>query len=151
MKVLCLKVLLLFVAMLCITVSSSCKDPDEYAPPQDSLVQPPAPPQLITPPDSDLFSLTPGFDVDVYFEWSDIADAEFYEIDVSNDVAFGNIVQHHKVYAHSAILTFTYSGDFYWRVRTYSSLWTWYTNWSEVRYFWITTILSTILNSTKNL
>lgn len=141
MKVFCLisKIIFLSAIILCINLNPGCKDPDEYAPPQDSLVQAPAPPQLITPPDSDVVSLTMGLGVDVYFEWSAIADAEFYEIDVSNDEAFSIVIQHHKVYAHSATLTFDFPGDYFWRVRAYSPLWTWYTIWSEARYFWITT------------
>lgn len=140
MKVFCLilKFVLCALVIFLINLNPGCKNPDEYAPPQDSLVAPPAPPQLIAPADSELFSQTPGIAMNIYFEWSSVTDAQYYQIQVALDVAFNNTLFNENVYAHSTTLTFYQPGEFFWRVRAYSPLWTWYTNWSEIRYFWST-------------
>jgi hypothetical protein len=133
-----LRFLLFSLVIFLIDLNSGCKNPDEYAPPQDSLVAPPAPPQLIVPADSELFSQTPGIAMDIYFEWSAVTDAQYYQIQVALDVAFNNTLFDENVYARSVTLTFYQTGEFFWRVRAYSPLWTWYTSWSEIRYFWST-------------
>jgi hypothetical protein len=109
--------LLFALVIFLINLNSGCKDPDEYAPPQDSLVAPPLPPQLIVPADSELFSQTPDIAMDIYFDWSTVADAQYYQIQVATDVAFNSTLFDENVYAHSVTLTFYHPGEFFWRVR----------------------------------
>ena len=134
-----LKILFLFTAILGMSLDSGCKNPEEYKPPEDSLIPPPAPPQLIIPNDSAFFSMTPGSNIDIYFEWSNITDADFYEIEFSDNPTFTNSTRY-KYYTHSATINFTELGKYFWHVRAYSPLWTWYTNWSETRYFLISSL-----------
>jgi len=117
-----------------------CKNPGEYEPPQDSLVPPPAAPQLIVPVDSVLFSLTPGASIDIYFEWSSVENAEFYDIVFADDVSFSNIIQQNQISYNSTTITFDILGGFFWRVRAYGPKWIWYTNWSSIRYFLISSV-----------
>ena len=136
------KLIFIFIIIFYINLNQGCKDPGEYEP-GDSLISPPAPPQLIAPPDSTLFSISPD-PADIYFEWTPVTGAEFYDIEFSTDSTFDTTYGYiltYKASSYWTIISFYLLGDIFWRVRAYSQLWTWYTNWSEIGYFKTTSAL----------
>lgn len=130
-----LKTLLLIVGLAMFSsLQTGCKDPDEYAPYQDSLISPPAAPQLLNPPDDTgwvyIEALGP---VIVDFEWTPIQDAEHYDLYLYADTTYTDPVTY-KVSDNAVTIAFL-PRRVYWRVRASSSRWTWFTDWSEIRYF----------------
>jgi len=130
-----LKTLLLIVGLAMFTnLQTGCKDPDEYAPHPDSLISPPAAPQLLNPPHDTGWVYVPAQGpVIVNFEWTSVQGAEYYELHVYADTTYTDPVTY-KVSYNAVIIAFL-PRPVYWRVRASSSRWTWYTDWSEIRYF----------------
>ncbi|MCK4250666.1 hypothetical protein KAX97_04435 [candidate division WOR-3 bacterium] len=136
--VLALKIISAFIIILCINLNPGCKDPHEYAPPEDSLIPPPEPPQPIYPPDDTGYVFGQGGQgwdfVIVLFEWTPLNGVEYYYLEIAAESTFAN-PQMHTTLNTTIILYFDVPRKCFWRVRGSSPYWTWYTNWSEVRYF----------------
>jgi hypothetical protein len=118
-----------------IFMPNGCKDSSEFERPSDSLIEPPDAPILITPlSDTEYIILpNPGY-VDVYFAWYDINDAEYYQLEYSVNENFSNSTVLTSTEA-TVVKRFAEPVDLYWHVRANSDYWTWYTPWSETRYF----------------
>jgi hypothetical protein len=109
----------------------TCKGPNDFEPPFDSLHPPPAPPQLINPvSDTAIRYLTP-FPNDVVLKWNQVTEAESYQLQIVNDTSkfFGATII--AVEGTSTVYTLPHQDFYYWRVRAYCRKWTWYTNWSK--------------------
>ena len=129
------KIILISMLILLTNMNPGCKDPNEYKPPEDSLLPPPGPPQLFFPPVDTEYVLVPNPGViHIPFDWSDVEGAEYYEIELSPDSNFINGITHES---NSSKLTISFYApqDLYWHVRAESDSWTWYTPWSESWYF----------------
>ena len=132
--------LILFITAL-FSTNPGCKDPYEFAPEPDTLIPPPNPPRLVSPPDDTGYVLTniPGLDVvQIDFIWNAIIDAEYYEFHISSESTFNDTLT--RIYELSyntldSIFTRSCIGDHFWRVRASSPGWTWHTDWSETRRF----------------
>ncbi|MEO0122740.1 MAG: hypothetical protein ABIL69_01885 [candidate division WOR-3 bacterium] len=125
--------ILYFVSVILLIIHSDCKNPDEYKPKGDSLLPPPAPPRLLTPPDS--FVHMPFGSPRLIISWENIEDAEIYEI---NFVAEKGRTWTLQLDTNALIQSWadTLLFDKYkWKVRAYSSKWDYYTNWSEEWHF----------------
>ena len=128
------------VLLLFINVNMRCRDPYEFEPIFDSLTPPPAAPILLHPCNDTLYRKY-TYPHDVIFEWSYIDGAQCYFFELSTDSAFQD-PEPDNVQATSTCCTLSVDPPplfeakfFYWRVRGYSKLWWWYTDWSEVWHF----------------
>lgn len=108
-----------------------CKDPTEYEPPFDSLFPPPTAPTLINPTTDTVFWFTTPFPHDIIFRWSQVENAEYYQLQVTQDSTQLPIATPVKAESSSISYTLTRKGIYFWRVRAYSRKWTWYTDWSK--------------------
>jgi len=135
-----LKVLFLFGFILLVNLNPGCKDPYDYSPPPDSLVNPPDEvPELLFPPDDTHFVFGQqghGWDtIWVSFIWSRITNAQYYDLVTSIDPNFPDSISwRQRVSSTSHIVVFE-PQDCYWRVCAGSDYWTWYTGWSETGRF----------------
>ena len=121
-----------------------CKDPGEFEPEVDSLIDPPGPTRLIYPPDDTGYvvsSANPVLEID--FLWNAIIDAEYYEFQIASESTFNDsYTTTYTLSINTINNTVIHTGDNYWRVRASSPLWTWYTDWSEVRFFRVWSVRS---------
>lgn len=130
--------LILFITAL-FSANPGCKDPYEFAPEPDTLIPPPNPPRLVSPPDDTGYVVTNIIpSVQIQFIWHAIIEAEYYEFHISIEPTFNDSST--DVYTQSYntldITKDTSSiGKHFWRVRASSPRWTWYTDWSETRRF----------------
>ncbi|MCK4250904.1 hypothetical protein KAX97_05625 [candidate division WOR-3 bacterium] len=119
---------------LIVYLQPGCKDSSEYEPPEDTLLIPPDPPQLISPINGFVImfeSVAP----DTYYElkWTKVEQAEGYQMEFTTDafpplmVEFETNVCTIWIYDDTAGRLY----DYYWRVRANSSAWEWFTEWSE--------------------
>ena len=70
------KIAFLYVLSLAIYVQPSCKDPNEFKPDFDSLIPPPAPPQLLSPEEGHFFMIESiPFYCFIRLTWTDIDQA----------------------------------------------------------------------------
>jgi len=134
-----LKIFSIFVIILCINLNSGCKSPEEYEPPPDSLIPPPEAPELIRPPDDTSYwfgQAGQSWDfVVVVFEWTSVSDAQFYELEIATTPNFGtSVIYDIKVSSTKTTVLFYNPVNCYWHVRAESNQWTWFTDWSEIRY-----------------
>lgn len=129
---------ILLATYFCVLINSGCQDPDEYRPPGDTLVEPPGPPSLLAPPNDTQYVLipNPGFQ-DVYFSWTAVENAQYYQLEYSADENF-NESQIVTASVPAVVVRFFSPIGFYWHVRAGSDWWTWYTAWSDVRFARIT-------------
>jgi len=118
------------------TFRHGCKDPNDYAPPEDSLLTPPGPPELIAPANNYTFmAQTFPFNIYIRLEWIPVDEAEVYEIEHTIDT-FPPITDYSDSNAWTIAVRDTYRlCDHYWRVRATSSNWIWWTDWSEKWHF----------------
>lgn len=135
-----LKILLIFIILLCIDFNSGCKGPEEYAPPADSLIPPPEPPQPLSPPYDTAYWFGQGGQgweyVVVVFEWTPIEGAQQYELVLASSASFGSSIFSTFQTSGTRITVRIYSPtEVYWHVRAESNQWTWFTDWSETWYF----------------
>lgn len=133
---------LIFAAMLLfMSVNVHCRDPYEFEPIFDSLTPPPGAPALLHPCNDTVYR-TYTYPNDIIFEWSYIDGAQLYMLDISKDSMFEDSVTSEF---NTTVSCCTIAVDpplpldkkriRYWRVRAYSRLWWWYTDWSEVWHF----------------
>lgn len=129
-----IKTLLLITSIVLFAgLPTGCKDPDEYQPYQDSLISPPAAPQLLNPQDDTGWVYVPGLGpVVVDFEWTPVEGAEYYELHLYSDSTLVDTAVY-KVAYNNVTIAFL-PRLIYWRVRASSSRWTWFTDWSEMWY-----------------
>lgn len=133
------KLFIIGIVFLLIGIPHGCKDPYDYEPPEDMLLLPPEPPQLIFPADSVWYVLDYGELVFITFQWDTIYDADMYEFEFDTSQSFGKTAW--SELTPEDTITFVFWSDttdtvaYYWHVRAASDLWTWWTSWSEVRTF----------------
>jgi hypothetical protein len=130
-----LKILPFVIIVMFITYYPGCKNPEEYNP-DDSLIEPPEPPQPISPPEGTSYVWTPqvGSIFHLDFEWSTVTGAQRYELEIDTDSSFDNAAVYSTSY--TSIQAELYEIDtYFWHVRAYSSAWTYYTEWSDIRTF----------------
>ncbi len=133
-----MKIILLVIVILFSQLNPGCKGPEQYEPPEDSLIPPPSAPQLLFPPNDTHYVFGQGGQgwdyVIVQLEWTAVSGAELYELHISNTSTFTDTLLY-TVFGTTPILSFGSPRHCYWRVRAESELWTWYTDWSETGYF----------------
>jgi len=132
-------IILLFFLLYVSGMVQNCNDVEKYKPPSDSLADPPDEiPLLIFPPnDTDIVFGQNGHGWDtvwVHFQWTEVNEAEYYQLEVADNMAFNNS-QVHKVGSNSIIVPMGPIGETYWHVRAGSDYWTWYTDWSATGFF----------------
>lgn len=131
------KIAFLYVLSLAIYVQPSCKDPDEFKPPEDTLLAPPDPPQLISPTDGFVIMFE-SVQADSYYElkWTNIEQAESYQIEYTIDTfpPFIKTCVPSVCTIWVADLTHRLCNH-YWGVRASASAWEWLTEWSDQWYF----------------
>jgi hypothetical protein len=136
--------LIICIFALCVVVSGlyvqpGCKNPDEYEPPEDSLVPPGELPQPTDPVNGFVYMWAyeyQPFEISVEFEWTDVEQAESYQLEYTIDT-FPPIIMDCESNLYTLLIRDT-TGRFcnhYWRVRALSSAWEWFTEWSEQWYF----------------
>ncbi|MGB3342187.1 MAG: hypothetical protein WBB37_11970, partial [bacterium] len=127
------KIAFLYVLSFAVYVQPSCKDPDEFKPPEDTLVPPPDPPQLVSPIAGFviMFETVP---VDSYYElkWTTIEQASGYQVEYTIDT-FPPFIKTCAANVCTLWVSDTTNRicRHYWRVRASSLAWTWFTEWSE--------------------
>lgn len=128
-----IKVSLLLVLVIMFNYHHGCKDPHEYEPNSDTLVPPPSAPQLVYPRNDTVlwYDQWHPYPNDIELGWSIVDDAEYYELDLSHDSTFIDLVGDYRVYTYHYTYAVSHNGVYYWRVRAYNENWTWYTDWSE--------------------
>ena len=112
----------------------SCEDPPD--PPPDDVTDPPDPPELIQPQADTTFN---GDTVQVYFDWTYLDGAQIYEIQVDTLLTFSTGTTYSS-YAPPMILELHRYGAvtmYCCRIRAASEYWTYYTDWSEQRRFYL--------------
>lgn len=125
------KGVILFLFVLFISLNLICKSPDDYKPEVDSLLPPPAPPVLLTPPDS-FVHMPLGWNK-LFISWEAIPDVEFYEINFSGDSTPAWTLKIDTNFLNQN--WFNQRDRFIWKVRAYSPQWEYYTDWSTPRFF----------------
>ncbi len=127
--------ILLPIMIICLNFNISCKNPNEYEPPFDSLYPPPSAPQLISPRnDTSIWFQTP-YPHDVKLKWSVVEDVEYYQLQVANDTTALPYAPLVNAEVCSTAYTVSRNGFYFWRVRAYNHKWTWYTDWSTTWHF----------------
>jgi len=120
--------LILLWICLIIGLNTNCRDPFDFEPPPDSLIQAPDTPNLLYPPDSFVFMTETPY-VDIIMRWSTVDSAEKYLLELNADTILVDTVS----WAGYDNIEF---GPYEWRVKAASSKWIGgYTEWSETRYF----------------
>jgi len=130
-KQISVKIILLFIFTLVLTFTPDCKNPNDNKPPEDSLLPPPEPPELLTPPDS--FVHMPLGNNRLFISWNHIEGAEIYEINFVNET-----MDEWTTQADTNFLNqnwFERFGKFTWKVRAYGPAWEYFTDWSMPRHF----------------
>ncbi len=127
-------IILFFTLVLILSIKSNCKSPDKYKPPQDSLLPPPSPPELLTPPDSFVHMPFVGGNR-LLISWEHIDGAETYEINFVSEKHGEWTLQ-----IDTNMLTQNWAetsrvDKYAWKVRAYGPEWDYYTDWSALRHF----------------
>lgn len=131
----------IIIGMVCVislaflSLPSGCKDPNEFKPPEDSLIKPPAPPSAIAPQDSYLYIPT-VFPLYVILQWTEVDSADVYQVELTRQ---GDSATIRSVDSSSYPIGFaddTRFGNYLWRVRASNGRWIGgYTSWSSYRHF----------------
>jgi len=113
-----------------------CKNPEEYEP-GDPSQPPPSAPDILLPLSDTTFY---GTVYPVIFDWTSIDGAERYEIELDTN-SFFSAGSLYTTYSHpftiQCIRYHSPKTTYFFRIRGGSSLWTYYTDWSEIRVFHI--------------
>ncbi len=136
LKLFCVLHIIAVFMIVLFTFQNGCKDPNDYAPPEDSLLEPPDPPQLISPANDYTFMVqTFPFNMYIDLDWTAVDQAEVYEIEHTIDT-FPPITDYSETNSWTIVIRDTYRlCDHYWRIRATSSNWVWWTDWSEKWHF----------------
>ncbi len=129
LKVVCMIGLLLLILQ--------CQDPHDWQP-GDPQEPPPEPPALYQPAADTIFFGTEGCSVTL--EWEMITGYQVrYEIQTDTIVNFSTAATVSALSSPASIYLkrYKYKTDYYCRVRAGSPAWTWYTDWSATRHFYI--------------
>ena len=112
----------------------TCKDPT--GPPDDNITEPPDPPVLIHPQADTSYN---GDAVQVFFDWNYLAGAQMYEIQIDTNLTFntGSIYSAEVPPKIIELERYVYITTYYCRIRAGSEFWTYYTDWSEPRRFYL--------------
>ena len=124
-------------ASLLVLTVGGCKDPDEYDPNQP-LDPPPNPPTILYPiADTNLCSSSPY--QSVFFDWNAIGGTEIYQLQVDSILSFETAELLQFTYPPTYVQLYRYEDRavYYARIRAGSPRWTDYTDWSEVRRFYL--------------
>jgi hypothetical protein len=129
-------IMAVFFTFVCVFVNLRCENPDEFEPPPDTLVTPPAAPGLTSPMDK--FVIMPSdFPYDIILDWDTLTRAEKYELEItrSGDTPYAISLDYDssifRVYPDTI-----YFHRYKWRVRATSSEWIGgVTEWSGERAF----------------
>lgn len=119
-------------------ITYGCKDPEEYGPEEPPLLPPPDPPQLILPyPDTALYTFSSPHSV--LFDWTTVSGAEIYEIQIDRTMSWSTamIIRANHPPIYIALYCYAVVSPYYVRIRAGSAQWTYYTDWSEPRRFWL--------------
>ncbi|MCK4250667.1 hypothetical protein KAX97_04440 [candidate division WOR-3 bacterium] len=135
---------LLVLTFFLLSFNLTCKDPEEFKP-VDSLLPPPQPPEFSLPLADTIFWIPDeGPDTigaHVTFDWSVIEDAEIYEINIDTNLSFDSPEFERRLKTSSptviGILYYHTKPTYFSRIRAGSNLWTWFTDWSEIKKFQI--------------
>jgi hypothetical protein len=128
--------LFLTIIMLMLFSNVNCRDPHDFEPNPDSLLDPPPAPALLSPDNEYVYMAAANpFFIYVDFAWSEVADAEEYSLELTIDT-FAPVYYPTTSPQWTILLMDSYRlCDYSWRVRAYSAAWKFYTDWSETRYF----------------
>src|SRR4030042_3992271 len=129
--------LLLLTATIFLMLSViNCRDPYDFEPNPDTLLDPPAAPQLLSPENNYVYmAISYPFNIYIYFNWTEISDAEDYTLELVIDT-FAPVYYAATSNQWTIILMDRYRFcDYSWRGRAYSAAWKFYTSWSETRSF----------------
>lgn len=124
-----------FIALL--GFSLQCRDPNDWKP-GDPQEPPPEPPELYKPAEDTIFFGVPGYSVT--FEWEEISGYQvMYDIQTDTAVDFSTATIHSASSSPASFFLerYGYKTDYYCRVRAGSPAWTWYTDWSAARHFYL--------------
>ena len=125
--------ILLCILVFAVYTQPGCKDPHDFEPEVDSLIEPPGSPHLVSPL-SGFVVMFQSVPADTYYvlEWTTVDQADGYQVEytINNNTPFlincpTNVC---------TIWVFDTTGricEHYWRVRASSLLWIWFTEWSE--------------------
>jgi len=113
----------------------NCKNPNEYKPPEDSLIPPPPPPKLLTPPDS-FVHMPLGYNR-LLISWKPIEGATIYEVNFVGEKLGEWTVEIDTNFLNQNWydLHGKYNDKYVFKVRAYGPKWDYYTYWSELRHF----------------
>jgi hypothetical protein len=130
--------LILRLIPLLIIFHFACTDLSEYepeGPPQKA--DPPEGPSVLLPTQDTIFFCVHYCWVPL--DWTQVNGAWAYEFQVSMDSSFMGSFPYQGQYPPTEVSTILFGPGttYYFRVRAYSDLWIWYTDWSDVRRFYL--------------
>ncbi len=111
-----------------------CKDPNDFKPPEDTLLFPPKPPNLLSPVDSYAYT-TDGNQITFHLACEPVESAEVYILNLSLNGHPDTITLDSNYYV--GIIDSDHFGTNTWRIRASSARWkNGYTDWTETRVFY---------------
>jgi hypothetical protein len=116
-------------------IPSGCKNPDEYKPPEDTLLTPPDAPTPQAPADSFVF-MPGGLPTYIRLDWTPVSGADIYQLEVTFRDYNPTVTE---LTDNSYVLGINDTGkmgDYRWRVRAAGTGWKGgYTSWSPAKSF----------------
>jgi len=131
-----IKFFLLVFTFFLVSFNSTCKDPEEFEP-VDSLLPPPSPPEILLPLPETLFN---GNIFPVLFDWTEVEGAERYDIEIDTTPFFSTASSYSAPSPPHTIACRRYHFPetiYFYRIRAVSTLWIYYTEWIETRFFYL--------------
>ncbi|UCD04642.1 MAG: hypothetical protein JSV98_05850 [candidate division WOR-3 bacterium] len=119
-----------------VILAIGCMDPDEYKPEEPpEKTDPPEGPSVLLPLQDTLFRCE--YYRTVLFDWTGVDSAQGYEFQIDRDSTFTTAFPYQGFFPPYSFEAFCFPPvtTYYFRVRAYSDLWTWYTDWSDTRRF----------------
>ncbi len=127
--------IVVFLAVL--FLPAGCQNPNDFKPPEDTLLPPPPAPSILAPPDSYLF-IPVVFPAYVNLQWSEIESAEVYQVELARIGDTATLRNVDSSYYSIGFPDDTRFGNYVWRVRASSTRWlNGYTAWSPYFHFGI--------------
>ena len=126
---------LIFIFSILMFTNVNCKNPNDFKPPEDTLIYPPSAPTIIQPADSFVFMDT-SLPIYPHIGWDSTPGAEMYEFEPTFRNYNPNVITTTRNYYDMGIIDTAKFGHYNWRVRASSSLWKGgYTDWTAKRMF----------------